>query len=94
MPVPKTTLVGKESYTLTRKELMYGLATSAIFAYTHNMYMRRNDDGTESTAFSLNTIPAAQFTTGMILWYLTRKFGIGSAVVAHSAHNAVVIISV
>lgn len=91
-PVPKTTLFGKESYKLTRKELIYGLASSAIFAYTHNMYTKQNSNGGDSLVFNTGTIPAAQFTTGMMIWYLTRKFGIGSAVAAHSAHNAVVII--
>ena len=83
-PLLKTTLVGKEAYTLTRKEVLVGLASSALFGLAHNVY--RKADG--QRAFSTNTIPASQFADGFIFWYLTRKFGIGSSIAAHAAHNA------
>ena len=62
---------------LSRKELIAGGITSLLFGYTHNLL-----------AWDARRIPSPQIAGGMSFWYLQRKFGYLSSVVAHATLNA------
>ena len=73
-------LHGTESKKLTRKELIAGFASSTLFAAAHGMTAR---------GYDTQTIPIPQGVAGFGFWYLARKHGIGSSMVAHSTFNAI-----
>lgn len=72
------TLRGTGGFTMTRREIVSGIATSLFFGGVHNI----TDKG-----FDTNTIPASQTVGGFSFWYLQRKFGIMANMTAHAFHN-------
>ena len=63
---------------MTRRELLFGVASSVIFGALHNI----TDSGVD-----LKTIPTSQTMAGGVYWYLQRKFGVVSNTVAHVLNN-------
>lgn len=68
----------KNSFKLTRRELLVGTVTSLLFGALHNI---------TSKGFDTQAIPASQIVGGFGLWWLQRKFGILSNITAHSVSN-------
>lgn len=59
-----------------------GLATSIIFALTHQLEAKETDGNIKFT-LTRNEIPLYQFISGIFLWYIARKRGNDHSVVAH-----------
>jgi hypothetical protein len=77
-----STIIGQndneKNLKLSRRELIVGVITSLFFGFSHNYTGKKID---------MNSVPAAQITGGGILWYLQRKFGFGSNMLAHMIIN-------
>lgn len=72
-------ILGTGKLGLSRRETIVGFISSVLFASLHNI--------TEK-GFSTSVIPVSPFIGGVAYWYLQRKFGLCSNVMAHMAHNA------
>ncbi len=69
---------GTKEFKFSRRELLYGVVSSLIFGYVHNI----TDQGID-----LKTIPASHTFGGLFYWYLQRRFGIISNIFAHAWNN-------
>ncbi len=74
----KDVMTGTGGIGLTRKEVLTGGVMALVFAGLHNK--------TEEE-FDRKTIPVSQFLLGAETWYLQRKAGLPSAMVAHGWNN-------
>lgn len=71
-------LYGTGGWSMTRRELFAGVLSSIFFGLTHNL---------TSTGIDTKTIPASITFSGMIYWYLQRKFGFVANTLAHAWFN-------
>lgn len=76
--MPVSILRGTDDFKFTKREIITGVASSAIFGAAHNI---------TGTGFDMKTIPASQTVDGLLYWCLTRKFGLPASIVAHASHN-------
>jgi hypothetical protein len=65
-------------FAMTRKEITFGFISSVLFGLAHNIV---------SDGFDKKTIPASQTICGAAFWYLQRKFGAHSNILAHTVTN-------
>jgi len=75
-------LQGTGGYRMDRGEFITGAISTALFAASHNV----TDKG-----FDTHTIPAPQGILGAAAWYLQRKFGFLTNLLAHSTNNAITV---
>lgn len=69
---------GTEKFAFTRRELYGGLISSVLFGAVHNV---------TKTGIDTQTIPASQTVSGLMLWYMMRRFGVASSIAMHSSFN-------
>lgn len=65
---------------MTRREMIWGGVSSAVFAILHNITPK---------GFDTRIIPAPQFLGGLSAWYLQRRFGIIANITGHIFTNSV-----
>lgn len=75
----RTLLTGTDSFRFSRREAVTGVISSILFGLGHNVTVQGLDT---------NTIPASMTVDGFVYWGLQRKFGLLSNILAHSVHNA------
>jgi hypothetical protein len=80
-PVLRNVLLGYKAdgpLGMTRRDMVVGTATSLAFGAMHN---------STNSGFDTHTLPAGQIAGGGVLWWLQRRFGFLSNVIAHSGFN-------
>lgn len=70
---------GTSQRTFSRGEVIAGALSSLAFAAVHNATAK---------GYDTKAVPLPQAMTGMTLWGLARKFGIGSSIAAHAGLNS------
>lgn len=73
-----TTISGRSGSLLSRRELVAGVISTALFAGMHSL-----------TKEGLEGIPAPQAVSGFSFWYLQRRFGFLANTLAHITHNSI-----
>lgn len=71
-------LTGTGGLKMTRREFFAGAVTSILYGAVHNITERGIDT---------KTIPSSNTIIGMVFWYLQRKLGIASNILAHALYN-------
>lgn len=69
---------GTNQRTFSRGEIIAGALSSLAFATVHNATAK---------GYDTKTVLLPQTMTGLALWGLARKFGIGSSIAAHAGLN-------
>lgn len=77
-----TLINGTGGLTLSRREVLLGIASSTVFGLMHNITQTKDGLGIDT-----KTIPVSQSVAGLGYWYLQRKLGIAANIAAHMIYN-------
>lgn len=81
--IARDVIVGTNNWGLsTRRELIVGVVSSALFGAAHNL----TDEG-----FDTQVLPINQTVSGLGFWALQRKYGISANIFGHTLNNLLAI---